>query len=470
MLVEKHQEEHQAAREAKLQVSNVLEKLKIDVEETRKICDGMMAHFDSNSASILKRLETVNESHAEGIRKQIEGLDISLHEKENQVQLTQEHHTARVDDLSTQLAENRKDTEGFIRNELSKFGKNLSDCINTQESVAKEKLHESEKAAGDLKIQLEEAQAELTEAQQHVCPDVDGLRKSLEKEKSNVTQLNNDVRNLQKQQAITQKAKSGWPQGIEAVDGLQSHVESMAQKLSILEMLQSKLSGFFNLKSNVDSSAQFLVNEEKWIQRELNGVKHGCRPERASSQEQRKVTVQSPLHISRTPSPRLSVYQEQARRRDGQRPRSILKSSQSSQETQPFEQVPREEGTDDLKSSQTLNRAQHSQPMATKISGASSSGGNSNHIIENIRSVQVPRIQSQQSALSTVADYERGQNSALKHQTDEATTDPHHAKRPKLEPSISLQADLSQSGFRTVTAIGQSFRHPNTRRQHSATD
>lgn len=445
LLYQQHEDTGRAEELSKAHILKTLTDLAKDVDKTRTTCEDILPQLDSTTARISRNLQTSGETNSENLRKQVESLTISIRERENQMERTEENHAANTKEFSTHLADNEKRTEALIRREFSNLNSSLLENINSRDEFVKSKLLDSETVAANLQSRLDEVEPKLKEAQTHVCPDVAKLESDLRNERNSVSELGRELDALQEQMAKAEERERQMSLNIEAISCLESDLLSMTRKFNILETEQSELNNFFEFKPKLDRIAQFLEAEQDWMKRELS-ERDSLKLQMSSSQGQRKVMVQSPMQSIRAPSPILSVHQEQTRRREGRRLRSILKSSQTSKEMETSQQEPPDGNVDNHTMTNGINHTKYNRPVMADAATLSSLGDDNSTIVENIKSIQVPDDFSRKRTLPTVAEYQKSQGSLLR-PANEGETSARLAKRPKMEPPGSLQSDQTGPGF-----------------------
>jgi hypothetical protein len=262
------------------------------------------------------------------------------------------------------------------------------------------------------------------------------LRCNLEEKQRTVARLNQRIRGFEQEAKATDAMRKRWRDDIKSIDVLRTQLAVAYQRMPRVECIAAKLEKIFSSNDSISATTKFLSSEANWILGELEA--RGPRPsiiapvpstsppdagqvdetvitpyqpqssrvlgdfqfqKRPHNLINRKVTVRSPAWDIHSPSPPLSIEQEQLRRRGGSKPRSILRPTMTLDKNQAIV-------TENM-SSGAMNHSQYKQPVAPLTNEPPKSAA-SESIMEGIRAGLLNLASNRNSdwAFTTVAEFE----------------------------------------------------------------
>jgi hypothetical protein len=194
------------------------------------------------------------------------------------------------------------------------FRKNTQDAENGQQQY-RDILNSVNNVAAEIKRAVHSGQ-------DHDHDKSEELRGAVKAEQARVAALQEKVNLLEeaKEQEARQRAK--WQSVMATIETTHSRQEMLLKQFDRFRNVPERLEEICDISTSIQGTAHYMSNEQQWL--EQRNQEHTI-----PLQEQRKVIVHSPAFDAGSPSP-VTVEQEQRQRRERTKPRSILKSSQSS--------------------------------------------------------------------------------------------------------------------------------------------
>ncbi|KAL7938545.1 hypothetical protein V8C35DRAFT_319715 [Trichoderma chlorosporum] len=180
------------------------------------------------------------------------------------------------------------------------------------------------------------------------------LQETLKREREAAAQLKCKIQELEQKAQETEELSHQWLKDVQMIGNVRSQLKAIELRVLQAESCDKKLDRIVEISKSIQSSASYLATEKEWVQLELaSKMSKPTASETTASCEittsppplleessgvaeipaairedatSRKVTVHSPDPGERSPSPPLTVMQEQKRRREFTQLRSILKS------------------------------------------------------------------------------------------------------------------------------------------------
>lgn len=369
-----------------------------------------------------------------------------------------------------------------LQDALSAIHEALEEGLQKEKADIERSLSQSEEQRAKLQAQLEEERRDhAVVVNTSKNTDNSKLRQSLIDERQAVRSLTAQLTQYEVAAKESSQLHDRWLQDIQAIDALRRQLKHVTERLPHVNALGGQLQGMVKMNDMMRTTAGYLNDERRWVQEQLKsrvqsvtttisapptliklsqtelgdlsahmpassnceGVttepcaqKESLLPKNESqdsqANEKRKVHVYSPAAGIRSPSPVMTIQEEQQRRRDGITPRSILKSSQSSSQ---------ETFNEDFPPKIPPNQSQYNRPvMSQPISNGTGVGD------AMVKQIRARLLQQRETGLITVVDFQKtiqqakGQSIAAykrKVSTDVAHTQNPNVKRVKAEGSSS---------------------------------
>jgi flagellar biosynthesis chaperone FliJ len=371
------------------------------------------------------------------------------------------------------MVDEGKSTRSVLQEGLAQLSTELGHNLRQEKERVEQKLAESEAAKQRLEQDLQAAHNSLEEPNVSAKNNMETLEANLHEEQNTVAELKGKIQVLEEDCVKSEKVRQKWLKDIQDVDTLRTQLLQLKNRMPQVDSLAEKLAGVTRINKIIRSAAERFASEQAWIQEQLmlrnappadgnflasdvntetytdpsveasgrssihssqheESTQTHSYPSVQSGESRRKVTIFSPGEAIKGPVAPPSVAQEQARRRIGAKPQSILKTStlqaESSQEVVEGPLL------------HPANQSQHNRPV---VGCRSSTTTSAEGMVRRIRSgfVRLARTKSDLS-FPTLADFERechnngaetNKRVAEALSDDEAISGVPRAKRRKVE-------------------------------------
>lgn len=266
-----------------------------------------------------------------------------------------------------QIAKQSKLATGELEKAVTSLHAKLGDGFHKTTQDAERTQQQYRELLNSMSNFIAEAKQAGDSGQRHEDDKSAELLEAVRVEQARAASLQEKINWLEAAREEESRQRAKWQSDMTTIAAARSQLASFEKQLDGIVNIPLRLEEICDLSSSIQATAKYMSNEHQWL--EQRNQERTIR-----LQEQRKVIVHSPALDSGSPLP-VSVQQEQRQRRERTKPRSILKSSQSS--------------TDGSSSADSQANAK-----------------NSAHVIEEIRSglVQQPALK-RISPFSTVAEF-----------------------------------------------------------------
>lgn len=454
-------------------VDDIAESLKILQEEmssTRDTCGHMGQQFRGWVSEEMGALRESHESREENLLQQFRDRFEALGTREQQLRILLEEYSSKLKHLQERSPEEAKE---LVNQAANAFKMSLDATLLQEREWLAQRLHQNEMALSSLEDHVREPPTAAH-------PDIEDLQQDLEGERAAAIRLTKDIQRLSKEAALSTQLHKRWKQDIQQVDSLRAKLSAAHRRMPRIEGIAAKLDSINRLNGLIHSTTKYFAKEKSWITEELaatagdetlkiqpsqtleiepvdhdnpnsaNPGGHRVDPVR----DDRRVAVRSPWQDSDAPSPPPNVEQERHRRRDGAKPRPILRSSinatSSKVASADISQVTSKMESPALAAN--YSHYNHSvAPGPTPETRSTSTG-----YTDSIRNLLVSGIQGAQRAFTTLAEFEQTskpikETSSQESQTDEgdqglARTESIHKISDRFkDPKTTSPGDLRSS-------------------------
>lgn len=335
-------------------VDEGLHQINATVSQAHQACVQMGHRLDTLDTSISEALAVGNCAREAELRKQLGAREAVIEERDRQLQILSDDYANKTQSLSKTILSNSLAAERHVLNALESIQHHLD--FEKEREAFKLKIQSNDKINKDLVNQLHETRALLSEACTSRAAD-DELAKLLSDERLVVSRLSAKVQQLEGEVSMSRELQEKWQLNMETVESLRTRVAAACQRLPRVEIMAAKLDNIVRLNSFIHSTAQYLSKEKVWVQQQLAGrnicegdpmdvdkkihtqADHDTQiqqfftqPFQSETFEDRKVQMRSPGDFG-SPSPPPTVQQEQKRRREANRPRSIMRFPRGAEHT-----------------------------------------------------------------------------------------------------------------------------------------
>ncbi|KAF4493654.1 hypothetical protein FAGAP_10209 [Fusarium agapanthi] len=362
--------------------------------------EGFQTHLDNKLAKQLQDRES-----------KIEDLEESLH------QISQEW-SKKLDLMKTSMLESDEQAKEYLQATICEIKTTLTTKLEKERVASEKEISKSETMQAAVEAHLQQVKIQL-EGMSSSGPESQLLRETLAEERKKTHDLQKQLAALECGSGVNAELFQRQIQDLKAIDALKNQLEGMAEQVPRVENLNTTFNKMVDLNQVMQSTAFYLSKERHWVNEKLGVIsqpvgshaprggetgtqsayfnEHGSEESNSCGQEKstdtkgsaslsdlttldlhyqgeryrRKVIVASPALEASSPAPAPSVIQEQARRREGSAPRSILRlSTDSTQETDTIRPP--------------ANHSQYNRPVMAKVDSATDRSNP--EMVEQIRS------------------------------------------------------------------------------------
>ena len=344
--------------------------------------------------------------HVDLMRQLVERNE-TINELQRQLQLTTEDYAGKIEDIRTSIAKDGNSARNFLEDVVLELQGKLEEILNLAQEHTRRLSDQSKTGQATLEKQLKEAQENLVQVAADASLNKEILQTELIHERNNVAELTGKAMAFEEDAKANDILRQRWNQDIRAADSMRKQLQALRGRLPQMESLGEKLDKIACMNGVIHSTATYLADERDWVHEQLKSTLRSmngstdrgdkCIPEAPASNPnvdstddtsqkvkldgpqsqrpvsvsmidvtslrdslRRRVTVHSPNDINDRPFPPPSVEQEQVRRREATRPRSILKFSM------PF--VPGLKEPDEQLLGAPANHSQYNRPVCGGLS------------------------------------------------------------------------------------------------------
>ncbi|KAL6827668.1 hypothetical protein V8C40DRAFT_202563 [Trichoderma camerunense] len=312
-------------------------------------CENIGQKFDvlaGNGQS--NQRETIN--MLQGVLQRISAHENKSSETDQQLQQAYEELTKNVEAMISEAMKNGEETIEPLNSAITDLRATLEQGLGQEREKTAQLLQVNENVLNVLTTHINEQNHITTQDGDKISE----LQATLENERETAAQLRNKIQAFEQKAQETEILRDEWLKDVQTIDKMRSQLKAIAMRIPQVENCDKKLDRIMEISRSIQSSASYLATEEEWVQLEmidrmpnsaasdavtscevsatplpLLAESDGAAEIQPSTKEDvmsRKVTVHSPDPGERSPSPPLTVMQEQKRRREVTQLRSILKS------------------------------------------------------------------------------------------------------------------------------------------------
>ncbi|KAL7959378.1 hypothetical protein V8C34DRAFT_313382 [Trichoderma compactum] len=286
----------------------------------------------------------------QGVLQQISAHENRSNEKDQQLQQAYKELTKQLEAMVSGAVKTGKETIEPLNSAIANLRTTLEQGFGQEREKAAQLLQTNENVLKVLTTHVNEQKHITTQADDKASE----LQTTLENEREITAQLRNKIQAFEQKAEETEILRNEWLKDVQTIDKMRSQLKAVTMRVSQVEDCDKKLDRVVEISKSIQSSASYLATEEQWVQLEITDrmpnpaaseVVASCevsttaprlmaesnaaaeiQPSTKEDAMSRKVTVYSPDPGERSPSPPLTVMQEQKRRREVTQLRSILKS------------------------------------------------------------------------------------------------------------------------------------------------
>ncbi|KAF5242256.1 hypothetical protein FANTH_8770 [Fusarium anthophilum] len=385
---------------------------------TQKTCD------DTNKG--LARLATGHSVWQEGFQthlgnklaKQLQDRESKIGDLEETLHQISQEWSKKLDLMKTSMLESDEQAKEYLQATICEIKTTLTTKLEEERVASEKEISKSETMQAAVEAHLQQVKIQL-EGVSSSGPESQLLRETLAEERKKTHDLQKQLAALECGSGVNAELFQRQIQDLKAIDALKNQLEGMTEQVPRVENLNTTFNKMVDLNQVMQSTAFYLSKERHWVNEKLGvisqpvgshaprggetGTQSGyfnehrseesnsCGREKSTDTEgsaslsdlttldlhdqgeryRRKVVVASPALEASSPAPAPSVIQEQARRREGSAPRSILRLSTSSTQE-----------TDTIRP--PANHSQYNRPVMAKVDSATDRSNP--EMVEQIRS------------------------------------------------------------------------------------
>ncbi|KAF5968239.1 hypothetical protein FBULB1_10811 [Fusarium bulbicola] len=385
---------------------------------TQKTCD------DTNKG--LARLATGHSVWQEGFQthldnklaKQLQDRESKIGDLEETLHQISQEWPKKLDLMKTFMLESDEQAKEYLQATICEIKTTLTTKLEEERVASEKEISKSETMQAAVEAHLQQVKIQL-EGVSSSGPESQLLRETLAEERKKTHDLQKQLAALECGSGVNAELFQRQIQDLKAIDALKNQLEGMTEQVPRVENLNTTFNKMVDLNQVMQSTAFYLSKERHWVNEKLGVISqpvgshaprggetgtqsayfiehrseesNSCGQEKSTDTEgsaslvdlttldlhnqgeryRRKVVVASPALEASSPAPAPSVIQEQARRREGSAPRSILRLSTSSTQE-----------TDTIRP--PANHSQYNRPVMAKVDSATDRSNS--EMVEQIRS------------------------------------------------------------------------------------
>lgn len=456
---------------AKSELAGSVFKIGEKLGSTHESCLQVSSDVKSLQSQIESESVARSANQITALESQLLQRDAMIDDLSRRLQLTGEDYAARVESIMNKVSIDESGVAKLLEQSITELRVSLCEQFQKEREVSLDNLKQLQVTKESLQTELDTARQQLrhAEARKEQCAGSSNLAVSNDAE--SIVDLQTKVNTLEADAEANSELRRRWLQDLNGIDFLRSSLSSLSGRLPQIESISDKLSQITQLNSFIQSTAQYLSSEQKWIKTQLSS-KHACnlsdldqiipvseskhekgkdahRSEAQHQQRQfrndartnpdvaepvsvdtvsrRRVIVKSPTLEPESPSTPPSIEQEQRQRRESTMPRSILRSVSAASRTT----------TSGFLTRLSSNHSQYNRPVASESFEPLATSGAT--VAERIRSCFVDAT-TEDWNLTSVHDFERSSrqlsnqegHSTVKHTASAAMGEERKPKRQRL--------------------------------------
>lgn len=336
-------------------VMEALNRLHAEIIGTQGLCQSLSSQFSEWRQNETEALRTSRDSRQEELARKLEQRNNTLEDREVDLRGLMNAFSSKMSQVWGKLTGNRDNANDALQETIDQLQERFDASLMRERTWSAQNLGQTEAAVHELKEHVKSLiQAEHGAIEAPGLRDAEKLRLMLRQEKGTVARLTKNIQKLEKEAALMTGLRERWTRDLRLIDSLRSQLSAIQQRMPRVEGMAAKLDNIGRLNAFIHSTASYPSDEKKWIQGELksrNTDEDAASQAAESSQGEgeasqsamtetdadndptvsryefasRRVMVCSPAPELDPPSPPLSIEQEQIRRREGAKPRPILR-------------------------------------------------------------------------------------------------------------------------------------------------
>lgn len=286
---------------------------------------------------------------------------------QRQLQLMTEDYAAKIGAIGAKLSEDSSVARALVTEVSVEIRERLVALLEHEKQKSSESLKQNSETTLRLEQELAAAKAQLNAITATGVHNQATIKFASEQQQDIVAHLREQVSQMQSQARVNQELQQKWKQDMSTVSEIRSQFKLLHQRMPRMEETSIKLEKAISVHEFIQSTAKYLSAEQAWVKQQLThkgGVSgeysqqlletHGSQDDRVGTPYQlrvasgrdnisgpavesadldlsrRRVIVHSPsIEHNNGPSSRLTIEQEQLRRRAAATPRSILRQTKS---------------------------------------------------------------------------------------------------------------------------------------------
>ncbi|CEJ91062.1 hypothetical protein VHEMI06800 [[Torrubiella] hemipterigena] len=160
--------------------------------------------------------------------------------------------------------------------------------------------------------------------------DSGSLHDELTSERSLTNRLKEKIEVLEREVRDGEDLKQKWKQDVQAIDDARCQLQNIQEKVTKTDEIAAKMDSMLRINSCIQATSDYLRTERTWVRKQLENRGVSATTTASSNEElgrkslARKVVLASPINIMPR-SDCVTVEQEQKQRREGAKPKPILR-------------------------------------------------------------------------------------------------------------------------------------------------
>ncbi|KAF4959352.1 hypothetical protein FGADI_1796 [Fusarium gaditjirri] len=346
---------------------------------TQKTCDETSKSLARLSTDHSVWQESFQTHIGNKLAKQLQDRDSRIGDLEETLHQISQEWSKKLDLMKTTMLENDEQAKEYLQATICEIKTTFTTKLEEERVASEKEISNSEAMHATVDAHLQQVKIQL-EGMSSSGPESQLLRETLAEERKKTHDLQKQLATLEGESSVNGELFQRQLQDLKAIDALKNQLQRMTERVPRVESLNTTFNKMVDLNQVMQSTALYLSKERHWVNEKLGVVsqpvgshaprgsetgtqsayfnEHGSEEsvqEKSTDMEgltslsdlttldlhfqgeryRRKVVVASPVLEASSPAPAPSVTQEQARRREGSNPRSILRlSTASTQETE----------------------------------------------------------------------------------------------------------------------------------------
>ncbi|KAF4338284.1 hypothetical protein FBEOM_7818 [Fusarium beomiforme] len=434
---------------------------------TQRICNETRNNLAKPASDHLTWQRDIQTHFDNEVAEKLRDRESKIGELEETLRNISQEWSEKLDVMTAIMRKNDEQAKEYFQTTMYEIKITLEKKLGEEKAASEKDISKSEALHARVESHLQQVKMQL-EGLSSSGSESQLLRETLAEERKETCDLQKQLAALEGFSSMNGEISKRQHQDIKAINALKSQLEVMSNQVPRVESLNTTFNKMVDLNQVMQSTALYLSKERHWVNEQLSvksqsvgshkqqqteiGTQSAYFGEQRSEEfvawvqaqssgtkgsaslsdlatldlhsqggrYRRKVVVTSPVLEASSPALAPTVTQEQARRREGSHPRSILRLSNASSQETGSVRAP-------------ANHSQYNRPVMAKA--GSSTGCSNPKMMEQIRSGLIqPKPARPKWDFPTMKDFAKG---TLPDSKDDAILDKKHSISHDEEDAVS---------------------------------